>query len=131
SNFLRIQIEHVLVPHAAQFDPFHPEIMGRDFAGALKILSDLVVDHSNPEWRLHSVNPSLLSTYFLLINAESLGVRERSGTLSSSTTTQPRKCTWRSASVIAGRSTFPRPSSTKRYACSGSALAGSSSTSFM
>jgi len=52
--------------------------------------------------------------YFLLIKADSFGVLDLSGTLSSSTMAQPRKRTSLSAAKMAGKSTLPRPSSTKR-----------------
>src|SRR5215510_10373988 len=58
--------------------------------------------------------PSLLSRYVLLIIADSLGVLDLSGTLSSSTIAHPWNLTFSRAAKTPGRSTRPRPSSTNR-----------------
>ena len=92
-DFLRVQLEEVFVPHTAQLDPVHAEIVRGNFARAAEILSDFVVDDSYAERRLHTLNPSLSSTYFLLMSADSFGVRALSGTLSNSTMAHPRKFT--------------------------------------
>src|SRR5881392_2270947 len=52
-DFFCVQLEKVLVPHAAQLDPFHSKFLRGYFAYVPKVLTDLVVDHRNPEWRFH------------------------------------------------------------------------------
>src|SRR5207245_4005839 len=130
-DFLGVQFEQVLVPHTSQLDAIHPKFLRGDFASTAKVLRDFVVDYGDSERRLHTVIPSLSTRYFLLIAAESLGVRVLSGTPSSSTMAHPRKFTLWSASNTAGRFTLPRPSSTKRYGRFAFALSGSCSTSFI
>src|SRR5205085_6523897 len=113
-NFFRVQAQNVLVPHAAQFDPVHAVFFCCDFTSPAEVLGNFVVNDRNTKGRLHMVTPIFSSRYFWLISAHSLGVRRLSGTASSSTTAQPRKLTLCKASNTAGRSTRPRPSSTKR-----------------
>src|SRR5437899_105110 len=91
------------------------EIEGSDLERTTEILRELVGDDRNSERRVHMAYPSFSWRYLLLRIAESFGVPALSGTLSSSTIAQPRKPTWWSALNIPGRSTWPRPSSTKRY----------------
>src|SRR5207302_4076886 len=109
-----VKLQHVLVPHAPQFDPIHAEFFAGDFASPAKVLRDFIVDDGDSERRFHTVTLSFSSRYFLLISAHSLGVRVLSGTASSSTMAQPRKLTLCKASNTSGRSTRPRPNSTKR-----------------
>src|SRR5271168_2690136 len=130
-DFLRVQIQQVLVPHPAQLDPFHSKFPRRHLARPPKILADLVVDHRPPERRFHTFTPSFSSKYFLLIAPHSFGVRALSGTASNSTIAQPRNFTLCSASNTPGKSTFPRPNSTNRYARFGSFSSGSASTSLI
>src|SRR5262249_38224768 len=59
--FLGIQAEHVFVPHAAQLDPAHTELLGGDFTGPAEVLRNFVVDYGNPERGTHTVNPSFCS----------------------------------------------------------------------
>src|SRR5271165_2132542 len=49
-NFVCVEVEDVLVPHAAELDPLHAEFVGGNFAGVAEVLRDLVVDHGNAEW---------------------------------------------------------------------------------
>src|ERR1700730_4033576 len=130
-DFFCVQIQQVFVPHAPQFDPIHAKFSGGHLASVAEVLRHLVADNSNSERRLHTVTPSFSSRYFLLITADSLGVRPGSGTASSSTMAQPRKFDLCNASNTAGKSIFPRPSSTKRYERLASASSASRSTSFM
>src|ERR1700687_509343 len=130
-DFLGIQFEQVLVPHATQLDPTHSKFFRSYFARAAKVLTDLVIDNGDSERRIHTVTPSFCSRYFLLIAPDSLGVRVLSGTSSSSTMAQPLKFTLCNASNTAGRCNFPRPSSTKRYGRCVSAFSGKRSTSFI
>src|ERR1700693_2996669 len=48
-NLVCVQIENVLVPHAAKLDPLHPEFPRGNFAGTAKVLRDLVVDNGDAE----------------------------------------------------------------------------------
>src|SRR5260370_1498408 len=52
-DFLGVQLQQVLIPHAAQPDPFHAKFLRSHFAGSAKVLPYLVVDDRNPEWRFH------------------------------------------------------------------------------
>ena len=113
-DFFGIEFEEVFIPHTAQLDPLHTEFPGGNLAGVAEILCDFVVDDCNFERRTHTVSPILSSRYFLEITADSLGVRDLSGTLSSSTTAHPRKLIFFSAAKTAGTSTLPRPNSTQR-----------------
>src|SRR5208282_383655 len=111
-------------------DPLQPKFARDYFAGTAEILAHLIVDDGDPEGRIHTFSPSFSSTYFLLIIADSFGVRALSGMASSSTIPHPRKLILRSAASTAGRFTEPRPSSTKRYDSLPPAASGRSSTSF-
>src|SRR5208282_5490361 len=113
-DFFGVKTKQVFVPHAAQLDPLKAKLARNHFARTAEVLAHFIVDDSNMEWRGHTVSPSFSSTYFLLMTADSLGVRALSGTASSSTIPHPRKFILRSAASTAGRSTEPRPSSTKR-----------------
>ena len=62
----------------------------------------------------NAFTPSFFSRYCRLTCAHSFGVRDLSGTSSSSITAQPLNFTSFKARNTAGRSTRPRPSSTKR-----------------
>src|SRR5262245_1462368 len=64
---------------------------------------------------LQILNPIFSSRYFLLIIAHSRGVRDLSGTLSSSTTAHPLNLTALNALKTPGRSPLTLPSSTNRY----------------
>src|SRR5712671_2692719 len=113
-DFLGVEIQDVLVPHAAQLDPLHAEFECGHFASTAKVLANLVADHRNPEWRFHTVSFNFSWRYSLFAAAASLGLRALSGTASSSTIAQPRKLILPNASKTAGTSTNPCPNSTKR-----------------
>ena len=50
-DFFFVEADDVLVPHAAQLDPFHAEFFRRHFADVAEVLRDLVIDYGNAEWR--------------------------------------------------------------------------------
>src|SRR5262249_105791 len=130
-DFLRIKTQEIFVPHATELDPVHAEFSRDHCAGVIKILADFVVDDRDAEWSVHTRIRSFSSMFFLLIWAASFGLPGLSATLSSATTAQPRNFTLSIALKTAGRSTCPRPSSTKRYELRASAAFGSRSTSFI
>src|SRR6266478_724179 len=52
-DFPGIKFQEVLIPHSPELHPFHAKFFRRYFARAAKVLSDLVVDDRNAEWRFH------------------------------------------------------------------------------
>src|SRR5437016_5514507 len=50
-DFFFVEVDDVLLPHAAQLDPSHAEFARRDFAGVPEVLRYLIVDDRNAEGR--------------------------------------------------------------------------------
>ena len=50
-DFLLVEVDDVLLPHAAQFHPLQAEFVGGNLAGMAEILADFVIDHRNTEGR--------------------------------------------------------------------------------
>ena len=48
-NLFRVQVDHVLVPHVAQFDPLHTEFARHDVACTVEILCYFVTNDRNSE----------------------------------------------------------------------------------
>ena len=56
-DFLLVQINDVLISHAAEFDPLHAELARRNFTRAAKILRNFVVDDGDSKQRMQRLGP--------------------------------------------------------------------------